>query len=618
MTMPWKPQSRRTPLLAAALAMAVAGALTAGPHAVASSPSTAARHGSTGVPDATMYMISVRAADADGAELAGRLDAAGFDVVARRGSTVAVLGSAATAERLSRLPGSSLVGRTAAAPSGPVPPAPANQDNILPRKLHDNTYPTFYGGYRTVRGFNKFERDLAAAYPRLVKKVTYGRSFTGDNPLNAVCVTVGAGKGCSLTPNVDKPRFLVMSQIHAREIATSETSWRYLTRLVDGYKKDPQITSLLRSSEIWVVPQVNPDGVITVQDGITDHGTGYDSPAWHRKNMDADQAPPGGCNGSYYASQIGVDLNRNNDYHWGGQGTSQNPCDQQFLGRSADSETETTALQGLFGELFKDQRGSGANDPAPPTTTGAMVTIHSVAGLVLLPWSYDATVKAPNDAGLRSMAFRQSFYNGYRTGQSGEVLYNAAGTSDDWSYATLGIASFTWELDGSSGSCEGTFFPLYSCMNAYEHTNLPGLMYDAAAARTPYQLSLGPTILVAKTKASADSVKVTAKADDNAYGTSGVGRPAAQRVTAARIYLDAAPWAGGTPQAMDIRGSGTSVTASVTVPRGSARRSRSCRRATPTATGARPKQCGFRGPAPDRSGLSSAYLRRTTKGPGCP
>ncbi len=73
------------------------------------------------------------------------------------------------------------------------------------------------------------------------------------------------------------------------------------------------------------------------------------------------------------------------------------------------------------------------------------------------------------------------------------MLYATSGTTDDWAYDDLGIASFTWELDGTGSGCAGTFFPLYSCMDAYQANNLPGLVYDAAAARTPYKLSLGPT-----------------------------------------------------------------------------------------------------------------------------
>lgn len=560
MTVRWDPRSRRKPLLAAGLAVVVASAVAAGPQALAASPVGSAGSSST---DKTMYLYSVKAVNGDSLALAARLDAVGYDVVARDGSTVRVLGSVATAQRLSQVSSGTVVGRRPAAPTGTIPAAPANQDDILPRKLHGNSYPTFYGGYRTAAAYDDFESDLEAAYPTLVKKFRYGTSWSGDNPLNAVCVTVDADQGCELTPNVDKPRFLLMSQIHARELATSETSWRYITRLVDGYDKDPQITSLLNSSEIWVVPQVNPDGIERVQKGITDDGTNYDSAAWHRKNVDDDDAPAGGCgSGDYSSSHIGVDLNRNNDYHWGGQGTSRYACDQTFLGPTPASEPETKQLQGLFEQLFKDQRGNGAGDAAPATTTGAMVTIHTVAGLVMLPWSYDENDDAPNDAQLRSMAFRQSYFNGYTTGQSGEVLYNAAGTSDDWAYATLGIASFTWELDGDSGGCAGTFFPLYSCMDAYEATNLPGLMYDAAAARTPYKLSLGPTVLETSVKPYRDAFKVRAQASDDAFGSSGVGRPDATAIAQARIYVDAAPWDGGTARSMKVHltnGEGTTA-----------------------------------------------------------
>jgi hypothetical protein len=344
-------------------------------------------------------------------------------------------------------------------------------------------------------------------------------------------------------------------------------AWRYITRLLDGWKRDAQITSLLKSTEIWVVPEVNPDGIQVTDDGLKSQGTGDNSPAWQRKNWDRDQTPPGGCDSSEWPySQPGVDLNRNNDSHWGGQGTSTDPCDQEFLGIAPNSESEDADLQGLFSELFKDQRGNGDTNPAPDTTTGAMVTMHTAAGLVMLPWSFDSRVHTGNDAQLRSMAFRQSFYNHYTTGQSGEVLYNAAGTSDDWSYDKLGIASFTWELDGS-GQCEG-FLPPYSCMSAYETNNLPGLFYDAAAAGTPYKLALGPTITDIGAKAGSGTVKVTATANDNAYGTSGVGRPAAQNVTAGRIYVGKAPWDGGTSQAMTVQGDGTSVTLTANVDQG--------------------------------------------------
>jgi hypothetical protein len=550
------------PLLAAAAAASVGLAVASVPGALAAN--------STGshVRDNAMYMIAVRSTDGDVLGLAQRLTARGYDLLEmRRGATLYVLGSQATAAKLARLGGLSVGSLTPAAPTGPVPKAPASQDDILPRKLHGKMYDTFYGGYRTVAAFDTFESDLQKAYPTLVKKIEFGRSWTGKRPINVMCLTQNADKGCKLTPKVDKPRFLVMGQIHARELATSETTWRYMTRLIDGWKKDPQITSLLQSTEIWVVPQFNVDGIATTEKGLENDGTGSDSPAWQRKNLD-DTYSPDGCPPPWANSQVGVDLNRNFDTHWDTAGVSHNPCSEVFDGKKAASEKETKELSSLFRTLFKDQRGNGDNAAAPKNTTGAMVTIHTVAGLVLFPWGTSSTQHTPNDAQLRSMGFRQSYFNGYTTGQPPEVLYATSGTTDDWTYDDLGIASFTWELDGTGGGCEGTFFPQYSCMDAYEKNNLPGLYYDAAAARTPYKLALGPTMLEVSAKGSGAKVTVTATADDDAYGNSGVGRPAAQKVTAARIYVGTAPWDGGKAQAMDIKGSGTRVDATISVSKG--------------------------------------------------
>lgn len=558
------PSSRRTRrLLVAAVAVASAGlAVTAAvPNAVAANQQNLSGH------DQSMYDISVVAADGNAAALAQRLVDSGFDVQSRTDTVVHVLGSTATANRLAQVPGVSVAGRTAAAPLGPIPAAPASQDSILPTKLQGKKYQTYYGGYRTVSAYSKFESDLQTAYPDLVKKITYGKSFAGKLPLNAVCVTLDAEDGCKLTPNVDKPRFLLETQIHAREVATSEMSWRLLTTLVDGYKTDPQITALLQSTEIWVVPQVNPDGITIVQNGITKQGTGQDSPAWQRKNDDEKQTPAGGCPPPWAGSQPGIDLNRNWSVKWGGASTSKQPCSEIFIGKAKMSEPETTSLATLTDELFKDQRGSKPNDPAPLTTTGEMLTMHTDGGVNLIPWDYSSAVQAPNDAGLRSLGFRQSYFTGLPTGQAGQVLYSVGGGTDDWAYSKLGIAAGTWELADTSQDCSG-FFPLYSCMDSFAQTYVPGLIYTSGAARMPYKLALGPTVLNATSKPKGGSVTVSATADDAALGASGYGKPTAQNVTAARIYVGTAPWDGGKAQAMTIKGKGKGVTVTTTVKQG--------------------------------------------------
>jgi murein tripeptide amidase MpaA len=545
---------RRSRSLVAALAV-IALALAVVPSAFAARPTTPTNRD-------VVFDFSVRAVHGDPVALAKQLSAQGFDLIEKREGTVLhVLGTASTARDLARVSGAVVVRRVEAAPRGPVPPAPASQDGLLPQRLKGKDYPTYYGGYRTVAGYEQYETDLANAYPDLVQRVEFGHSFTGKHPMVAMCVTEDAANSCQLTPNVDKVRFLLETHIHAREIATDEMSWRFLTMLVDGDGTDPQITSLLQSTEIWVIPEMNPDGSVIAERGIEQQGLGGDSPAWQRKNDDEEQTPQGGCPGPWLGSQPGVDLNRNWAFKWGGASTSRDPCSEVYLGTDKMSESETQAVGHLIQSLFRDQKPRDPQTPAPLTTTGEMLTFHTDAGVNLIPWFYSSLVQAPNDQGLRTLGFRQSYFTDLPTGQAGEELYDVGGGADDWAYASYGIAAGTWEL-ADEGGCSG-FFPPFTCMDSFADRYLPGLVYTAGAARMPYSLSLGPTIVGTQTKPpSGNSVVVMAKADDDAYGDSGVGRPTPVDVVAARIYVGVAPWDGGTAVPMNIRGSGTSVTAS--------------------------------------------------------
>lgn len=509
---------------------------------------------------ATVSMFGLRVDAGDPARVAEALAVDGFDVVGRERQTIFVLGPPATGEALGDVPATTIVSVDPAAPTT-VPAAPADQDDILPRRLHGTSYETFYGGYRTVDAYLEFTDDLEAAYPDLVQSIKYGESWDGDE-LRAVCVTADAGTGCQRDPDVDKARFLVVAQTHARELSTSELMWRYVTYLVDGYGRSARVTGLLDGTEVWVVPQVNPDGIEVTQQGIIDQGTGSSSPAWQRKNVnDSYSSPP--CGGPPPSSHEGVDLNRNFDIDWGRTGTSTNPCSLVYGGPRAASEPETTAQVALMQDLFRDQRAPGMGAAAPRGTTGSMLTLHSYSDVVLLPWGFTG-VLAPNDAGLRSYAFRMSHFNGYQTGTSDEILYISSGATEDWAYSDLGVAGYTFEIGPGGGACGG-FFPAYSCQDGFWQLNKDAFMYGAEGARQPYALPFGPTTTHAKARPKGGRLVVSATTDDSAYGT-GVDRPDVQDIAAGRIFIGTAPWAGGSAVPMTVKGSGASAKIRTKVP----------------------------------------------------
>lgn len=347
---------------------------------------------------------------------------------------------------------------------------------------------TYDGGYHTVDAQYAHMDQVASQHQDLATVVTYGQSWLkqqgrGGHDLKAVCITKKQAGDCQLTPNSAKPRFFLMSQIHAREITTGEISWRWIDELTGNYGKDPDITKIMDSTEMWVVPDANPDGVDMVSQG-------GDNPVLQRKN--ADDSGGSSC-GTGPSDQIGVDLNRNTDTHWNTAGTSDQPCDEVYGGPNADSEVENTALEALFRDLYPAVRtGSGVSDPAPDTARGMMITMHSDASMVLFPWEYDSTVHTGNDTALRALAAQLGSITGYQYGQAGEILYNASGGTDDWTYDKLGLASFTIEIgDSDNRGCDG-FTPSYSCQDSYFWPKIkPALVYAAQHAAAPYQTTAG-------------------------------------------------------------------------------------------------------------------------------
>ncbi|WP_020658549.1 M14 family zinc carboxypeptidase [Amycolatopsis benzoatilytica] len=335
---------------------------------------------------------------------------------------------------------------------------------------------TFYGGYRTVAAQEAHLASVAAAHPDLATEYSLGQSWLktqgkGGHDVKAICLTKKRAGDCTLSPTSAKPKFVLMAQIHAREISTGELAWRWIDYLADGYPADATAKSILDTTEVWVVPIANPDGVDIV-------ASGGDSPKLQRKNANGSR---GGCTGT----DLGIDLNRNSSFRWGGDSNS--PCSETYQGTGAASEPETAALEKFFRAIYPVQRGSGDNDPAPATARGTMITLHSYGDDIVIPWGFTDAV-SPNDAAYRKLGAKFSASNGYLVGTNGETVgYSTSGTTDDFTYGALGVASFTFEVGAQSGSCGG-FLPKYSCVDStFWPKNKAAFVTAAKAAAAPYQ-----------------------------------------------------------------------------------------------------------------------------------
>jgi carboxypeptidase T len=453
--------SLKRPLMALAATAITTGALLSAAWPGAAGPEPVSAPGPT-------YVYRVPAPLGDSAQ---RLLTQGFDVLEDRdGADLFVLGDQQVVNRLREAGFAPVVDQVLQPPQW-TPPSRKGQAPTLGALEAEETY---YGGYRTVNAQYAHLSQVNAQYPDLTTVVDYGDSWrkansAGGYDLKAICITKKVAGSCALNPNSAKPRFFVMGQLHAREITTGDVAYRWIDHLTAGYANDAEVKALLDSIEVWVVPIANPDGVEIVQQGGS-------SPVLQRKN-----AHGSGCG----TGRNGIDLNRNTSSHWGSAGSSTSACAETYRGASADSEVETKALQQLWRNLYLDKRGTG-NAAAPADTRGIVLSMHSYGNLVLFPWGYTNS-DSGNDASLRAIARdTAAVAGGWRYGQPGEVLYNASGTTDDWVYDQLGVASFVWEIGNQSGSCSG-FVPAYSCQTGTWWPKVkPMLLATAKKTTSPY------------------------------------------------------------------------------------------------------------------------------------
>lgn len=391
--------------------------------------------------------------------------------------------------------------------------------------------------YRTVEETYTDLDALAVAYPDLASWTDIGDSWakeqgSGGYDIFALRLTNDAIPG-------PKPKFILMAAIHAREYTTAELATRFAERLLAGYGVDPDITWLLDYHELHLIPQANPDGRKRAEAG-----------ALWRKNVNSDVAAF--CPSSAY----GVDLNRNSSFRWnqcdGFSCSSSFACDLTYRGPSPASEPETRVIQDYVSSILPDRRGEALTDAAPLDTESLFISLHSYSELILFPWGWSSK-PSPNFTGLQTLGRKFGYFTGYEVCQAGSsgCLYQTDGTTDDWSYGTLGVASYTFEL--------GTWF-FESCTffegNIVDR-GMDSLMYAFKAARRPYETPAGPEIVdLAVDGVGAGSLDVApgallnlrAVADDTRYASNSPAQDdePVQTIAGARYTVDAPSWITGT------------------------------------------------------------------------
>lgn len=218
------------------------------------------------------------------------------------------------------------------------------------------------------------------------------------------------GMKISDNPNLDEeePRLLFMGGIHANELVSVEMPMYLINYLVENYEKNDIMRNFIDNREIWIVPMINPDGHVYVEN--VDEN-------WRKNRFD-------NGDGIY-----GVDLNRNFGYNWGVDNYSTNETKSEFYhGSEPFSENETRIIR----DLTQEQNFT------------ASISFHSWGEYVLYPWGYSTDEVTKDNDLLFTIASKMASFSKYKASQASEY-YMARGDSEDWLYSQ-GMLSFTIEL----------------------------------------------------------------------------------------------------------------------------------------------------------------------------
>ncbi|XP_026480609.1 carboxypeptidase B-like [Ctenocephalides felis] len=265
---------------------------------------------------------------------------------------------------------------------------------------------TAYHRYDVIQ---QYLSEMASKHPDLAKVETIGTSSEG-RPIKALRLSSGG--------NGSKPVVVMDAAIHAREWLAPTTALYLIDQILENGR-----TSLLTKLDWVIIPVLNPDG----------YEYSHTGDRFWRKTRSKNQG----------SSCMGTDGNRNFDFHWMEVGASNSPCSDTFAGNRPFSEPETSALRDL---LLR-------------SNVKLYLTIHTYGQYFLYPWGYTSALpdnwKDLDALGRQAASAIQGVIGTrYTVGSSTNVLYAAAGGSDDYALA-VGKAPYSYTIELPGGGSGG-------------------------------------------------------------------------------------------------------------------------------------------------------------------
>ncbi|XP_048196185.1 carboxypeptidase A1 [Perognathus longimembris pacificus] len=263
-----------------------------------------------------------------------------------------------------------------------------------------------YATYHTLEEIYDFMDLLVTENPQLVSKIQIGNSYEG-RPIYVLKFSTGGDS---------RPAIWIDTGIHSREWVTQASGVWFAKQITQDYGQEPTLTTILDNMDIFVEIVTNPDGFAF---------THSKNRMWRKTR-------------SITAGSIcvGVDPNRNWDAGFGKPGASSNPCSDTYRGKFANSEVEVKSIVD-----FVKAHGN----------IKAFISIHSYSQLLLYPYGYTSQ-PAPDKEELDQLsksavtALASLYGTKFTYGSIIKAIYQASGSTIDWTYSQGIKYSFTFEL----------------------------------------------------------------------------------------------------------------------------------------------------------------------------
>ncbi|XP_040858057.1 carboxypeptidase A5 [Ochotona curzoniae] len=274
------------------------------------------------------------------------------------------------------------------------------------RRLERSTSSFSYSSYHTLEEIYSWIDNFVTEHSDIISKIHIGNSFENRSILLLKFSTGGSRR----------PAIWIDTGIHSREWITHATGIWTAKKIVSEYRREGVLMEILNAMDIFIELVANPDGFAF---------THSMNRLW-RKNKST--RPGVFC--------IGVDLNRNWNSGFGGNGSNSNPCSETYHGPFPQSEPEVAAT---------------ANFITSHGNFKALISIHSYSQMLMYPYGH--TLKpAANQEELFELAegavkaLHEVHGIEYMFGSISATLYVASGITVDWAYDRGIKYAFSFEL----------------------------------------------------------------------------------------------------------------------------------------------------------------------------